>query len=224
MDTSDHAIHWQTEVWPFQWRIAISWLCTYLSSSIFTPIVFATRGPVEAGRMGMSLNICNSLAAVAIAWMSTKAAPFGTMIARGERDRLDRLFFRTLWQSTGMLCAGIVAILGGLLILPYIAPRLAGRMLSPGVFVLLLGGFLALHIVQCLAIYLRSHKIEPFLIQSVVVAFFVTMTAYISGHFWGAFGIGLGYLFCTCFIGLLWAFFTFRTHRRMFISVAGTES
>jgi O-antigen/teichoic acid export membrane protein len=214
LDTHDHAIRWTTEVWPFQWRIAISWLCAYLTSSVFTPIVFATRGPIEAGRMGMSLNICSSLAALAIAWMNTKAAPFGTMIARGERSRLDKLFFRTLWQSTGMLCAGIAAILGGLLILPYIAPRLASRMLSPGVFALLLGGFLATHIVQCLAIYLRSHKVEPFLIQSIVVAILASGGAYLLGRRWGSIGVGLGFMLSMAPIALTSAIVTFRSIRR----------
>jgi len=224
MDTSDHAIDWKTEIWPFQWRIAVSWLCTYLTSSAFTPIVFATRGPIEAGKMGMSINICSSLGTLAIAWMNTKAAPFGTMIARGERKKLDTLFFRTLWQSTAMLCGGIIAVLSGLIVLKYVAPKLASRMLPPDVFALLLGGFLATHIIQSLAIYLRSHKIEPFLVQSIVVAIFVSTTAYISGRFWGITGIGLGYLLCMCGIGLLWASSIFRTQRRRFNSSMELES
>src|SRR5258708_6581472 len=97
------AVSWREEIWPFQWKIAVTWLSVYLSMSVFTPILFAYRGPADAGRLGMSLNIATYLWTVVLAWMSTKAAPFGQMIARGEFDRLDRLFFRTFWQSMVVL-------------------------------------------------------------------------------------------------------------------------
>lgn len=223
LGTHGHAIHWRTEIWPFQWKIAISWLCTYLTSSAFTPIVFATRGPVEAGRMGMSLNICASLGALAIAWMNTKAAPFGAMIARGERRSLDRLFFRTLWQSTAMLGAGIVAILSGVIILPHLASRLALRLLSPGTFALLLGGLLATHLWQCLALYLRSHKVEPFLTASIVVATLIATSAYVAGRRWGTAGIGVTYLLCTMILGLVWATLIFTAERKRLAALHGAH-
>ena len=129
---------------------------------------------------------------------------------------LDQLFFRTLRQSTAMLLAGSVAILAGLILLPHLAPRLATRALQPSIFALLLGGFVASHIVQCLAIYLRSHKIEPFLIQSIAVALCVLSTAYISGRLFGIFGIALGFLVCTSGLGVSWAVAIFVSRRREF--------
>ena len=51
-------IDWRNEVWPFQWRIAVSWLAGYITSQLFNPILMNARGPVEAGQMGMSLSVC----------------------------------------------------------------------------------------------------------------------------------------------------------------------
>ena len=92
-------IQWNQEVWPFQWRIAVSWFCGYFLFSLFNPVLFAFRGPVEAGQMGMSLSLANAIQAIAVSWVSTKSAPFGTLIARREYQRLDHIFFRALQQS-----------------------------------------------------------------------------------------------------------------------------
>ena len=81
-DPGKDRIHWWQEVWPFQWRIAVSWLCGYFIYQLFNPILFAYRGAVAAGQMGMSLSLANALQAVAISWLNTKAAPFGSLVAR----------------------------------------------------------------------------------------------------------------------------------------------
>src|SRR6185369_3301792 len=88
----EHAIGWRREIWPFQWRIALSWLCGYFIFQIFTPVLFAFQGPVTAGQMGMSLTISSGIGSIAVAWMSTKAPVYGGLIARGEIGELDRIF------------------------------------------------------------------------------------------------------------------------------------
>ena len=50
--TQDERVDWRTEIWPFQWRLAVSWLCGYFTFQLFNPILFAVRGPIEAGQMG----------------------------------------------------------------------------------------------------------------------------------------------------------------------------
>src|SRR5580692_9393391 len=111
--TGEAAIHWNREVWPFQWRIAVSWMCMYLTAQIFIPILFALRGPVEAGQMGMSLSITSYMTVLALAWTSTKTTPFGNMIARREFQSLDRLFRRTLGQSTAVFTAAALVVCAG---------------------------------------------------------------------------------------------------------------
>lgn len=96
IDAGEHRIDWRSEIWPFQWRIAVSWLCGYFIFQLFSPVLFHYRGAVEAGQMGMSLSICGVLMSMAIAWMNTKAAPFGRMIALRDYARLDRTFSQHL--------------------------------------------------------------------------------------------------------------------------------
>ena len=70
-----NGVGWRTEIWPFQWKMAVSFSCSYLIFPLFNPVLFAYRGAAEAGRMGMSLTISQSLSTVAYAWIYTKASP-----------------------------------------------------------------------------------------------------------------------------------------------------
>src|SRR5260370_35067646 len=110
-----HRLQWWKEVWPFQWGIAISWICGYFVFQLFNPILFHYWGPVAAGQMGMSLNISNALMAISIAWVNTKAAPFGAMIARKEYVKLDHAFFRALTQSLVVCVLGAAVVWSGVI-------------------------------------------------------------------------------------------------------------
>ncbi len=211
---AEHAISWRREIWPFQWKVAVSWISVYLSTSIFTPVLFAYRGPADAGRLGMSLGIATYLWTMVLAWMATKATPFGQMVARREFEQMDRLFFRTLRQSV-LLLAGISIICeGGVIALRYLFPHLAGRIVSPAVFAVILLTSLAVFIVQCLATYLRAHKYEPFLWQSVVVAALTCAALFLLVPRWGISGVAITYLPCTGVVGLSSAVAIFYARRK----------
>src|SRR5216683_5761380 len=194
---------WRTEVWPFQWKIAVTWLCSYFAIQIFTPILFAYRGPAEAGQFGVSLSITTYLSALVLTWMSTKATPFGQMIARGEFQRLRGLFFRTLRQALGLLAAMAAACELAVVLLHYMLPRLAARMVSPQIFLLLLLACVSGFIVQSMAIYLRSFKREPFLIQSIVIAALSILLSLLTVRAFGTTGIALSYFLCTGIVGMI---------------------
>lgn len=193
--TRTNFVSWRREIWPFQWRISISWLSGYFIFQLFNPVLFAARGPAEAGRMGMSLSIASTLSAVALAWMNTKAAPFGTLVARREFDTLDRLFFRTLVQSLVLLSFGATALVFGLWYFERALPVYAGRVLPVFVFGVLMATVLCNHVVFCEAIYLRAHKREPFLPVSVAVGILTAASTILLGRTYGAAGMTYGY-FC----------------------------
>ena len=209
-----HRIRWRSEVWPFQWRIAVSWLCSYFISQLFTPVLFVFRGPVAAGQMGLSMSIVTQLGGVVLAWMTTKAAPFGNLVARGEIRQLDRLFFRTLWQSLALLTLVVIALFAGLVAAERFFPTLASRLLLPPVFALLLLTALASHVVQSEALYLRAHKCEPFLIQSVLLAIVSAASTILCARFWGAPAVAVGYFACLGVLGVTSGTYIFQRKRR----------
>lgn len=210
----EHLVGWRTEIWPFQWRIAISWLCGYFIFQLFNPVLFAYQGPVAAGRMGMSLSIASSIGGVALAWMSTKASPFGNLVARGDFTQLDKLFFRTLWQSTALLIACGSTFLFVLTVFGRSFPKLAMRMLPPWAFALLLLTGIMNHIVFSEAFYLRAHKREPFLQQTVAVAITLCFSTFLLGKYSGANAVTVGYFLTALLIGFPWGTYVFISKRK----------
>lgn len=213
--TGIHRIRWGVEVWPFQWRIAVSWMCGYFIFQLFNPVLFAYWGPVAAGQMGMSLNIGNALLAVAIAWTNTKAAPFGAMIARKEYGKLDRAFFTALAQSVGVVVFGSVIIWLGVAYMYSSRMHFAQRVLEPKVFAALLLTIILNCIITSEALYLRAHKQEKFLLPSVLSAIFVGLSTFLLGKRFGASGMIAGYLAVTLIVGLGLGTVIFIRYRRI---------
>ncbi len=226
--TASFAIDWRAEVWPFQWRIAVSWLAGYITSQLFNPILMNYRGPIQAGQMGMSLNVCGTLSSMAIAWMNTKAAPFGRMIARREYALLDRTFFRALWQSTlaAVLACGVVWLAVdwlGARGIRFHGVLLASRLLAPVPLALLFFGTVGNIVVFAEALYLRAHKQEKFMANSIAGALYIAPLAYLLGKWQdphgGAWGIAAAYALGTLIIGLGYGTYTFLRWRRVWHAV-----
>lgn len=213
--TGVHRIDWGAEVWPFQWRIAISWLCGYFIFQVFNPILFAYRGPVEAGQMGMSLNVCGTLSSMAIAWMNTKAAPFGRMVARREFAQLDAVFSRALIQSTVAAALACGGVWGALFLLRAHHIAFALRLLPPLPLAMLLLATVCNIVVFAEALYLRAHKQEKFMLNSILGALWIAPAAFVLGRWYGASGIALEYLCGTIIIGLGLGTYTFAKYRRL---------
>ncbi|MGB8028387.1 MAG: hypothetical protein WCF30_01875 [Terracidiphilus sp.] len=209
------AVSWRGEVWTFQWKIGVSSLCYYFTAQIFTPALFILRGPTEAGQMGMSINIAAYLWTVVLAWMSTKATPFGQMIARGDFDRLDRSFFRTLWQAVAVLGALALCCMLGVLAVQRFMPKVAVRMVSPPLFALLLLTALTTLVIQSEAVYLRAHKREPFVLQSVTVASLTLLGIVLLVPRWGVVGSTVTYFVCSGLVGLVSATAVFQRWRKV---------
>jgi O-antigen/teichoic acid export membrane protein len=206
-------ISWRREVWPFQWKIAISWLCDYFIFQLFTPVLFAFRGPEEAGKMGLSMSVVMQLSAMMLAWMTTKAAPFGSLIAKKDTPELDRMFFRSLRQSISLFVGAAVLVMMGVLAAPYILPKISRRIEDWPIFLLLLLTALSSHIVQSEAIYLRAHKCEPFLVQSVVIALCTAASVVVFAKTSGAWGVSMAYFVVLGVAGVISATAIFRSKR-----------
>jgi O-antigen/teichoic acid export membrane protein len=207
-------VDWRTEILPFQWRIAVSWLCGYFIYQIFSPILFRFQGPTAAGQMGMSVQISSAISGVALSWINTKASPFGSLIARKDYTALDKLFFRAAWQSWAIYWIGALMFL---LVLIYGGPdfpKLAKCVLEPWSFALLLVSTSIGHASACQALYLRAHKREPFLWVTIVSSILIATSTLALAPKFGVNGVIVG----TCIISVLYGLpagtFVFISKRR----------
>lgn len=205
-------VSWKHEIWPFQWKIALSWLSGYLILQLFVPVLFSYQGAAQAGQMGMSLNIASAISSIAIAWINTKAPTFGNLVASKQYAELDILFARILKQSM------LVVILGGMCaltlkyLMTYFGSSFAERILPIFPFSLLLLVAIVNHVVFAEAIYLRSHKREPFMWVSLAVGLSICISTIYFGKNYGATAMMIGYLLI-CTAGLIWGTLIFRSKK-----------
>ena len=212
-----HGASCSTDIWPLQWRMAVSWVSGYLTIPLFAPMLARAPGwgPIEAGRMGVSISVAAKIGDVAMAWMNTKAAPFGRLVALRQFKELDRLFFRSLAQSTALGVAGAASVWTLALVLSHHGSRYAARFLSPLGLALMLCGFLISTVLSSMGIYLRAHKQEKFMVNSVLGAVYMVPTAWFLGHRYGGMGIAAGFAGGSLVIGLGDGTYTFLKWRRI---------
>ena len=211
-------ISWRNEILPFQWRVALTWLTAYIPNILFAPLLFSIRGPVEAGKMGLSMNIALSLGFISLSWMTTKAAPFGSLVARGQELELDRLFFRTLRQSFVLVGIGAAAIFFGAQIIDWYLPSIGNRMLPQAAFFFLLLTTVCNHLVQSESLYMRSHKQEPFMYQSLAIALLLAACSWFGAKSAGSLGLAMAYFICSGVIASVSGTIIFRRKRRVWLS------
>jgi hypothetical protein len=210
----DSEISWRNEIFPLQWRIALSWLSGYFIFFLFTPVLFKFYGPVIAGQMGMSLSITSAITGLAISWMSTKASPFGNLIAKKNYTELDRIFFPALWQSSGVAALGGITLLILVWLLHEIHHPVGKRFVELTPLTILCMATVANVYVYGLSVYLRAHKQEPFLFLSIVNGLFMCVSTFILGKFYGVNGMMIGYLAINALIGVGYGSFVFVRKRR----------
>ena len=206
-------IRWRTEVWPLQWRIAISWIGAYFTTSLFVPILFRLSGPVAAGQMGMTITLSFVLLAVSSNWVVTKGPRFGVLIAQGEYRELDRLFRKSFLSSITTSCIGAVTISLGVFLLHRFQHPLSARILSPLPTVLLLSATVLSSATLGISIYLRAHKREPLAPVYLLTSLVVLALALMLGERFGALGITAGYLGVIAVIQLPLSYVVFKRRR-----------
>jgi O-antigen/teichoic acid export membrane protein len=212
--TRGGGISWRDEVWPFQWRIAVSWISSYFTFHLFIPVLFSSHGPATAGRMGMSLTLASAVFVVATSLLTTKVPIFGELIARRDFTALDARFFPAMWRSFGVMMLGAAALLGGTLLLRGIGHRWSERLLEPLPFALMLATFLINTLFFAETVYLRAHKQEPLLAIYIVSGIAVATCTLVLGRMYGATGMMLGYFITTLVISLGGGTWIFARKRR----------
>lgn len=212
-------VDWRSDIWPFQWRIALSWLAGYLGTQSIVPIAFNQLGPVEAGQIGLSATLISATSVAALAWVTTKSSIFGRLVSERRFDELDGLF-RHAYRTSRAVAAGLAATLvAGLLVLGQLLPEFALRMLPPGAFVLLAVAMVFNVQVSAQAIYLRAFRREPFLAISVTSGLALAFSALMLSRS-GDLGIVFcGYTAITATISIFWASPLFNRTRKHYTNV-----
>jgi hypothetical protein len=195
-------VSWRREIWPFQWRIALSWSSGFFTFHLFNPLLFASHGPIVAGQMGMSLQIISALNNVAMAWITPNVPTYGRLVATRQTLMLNTLFFRGLIQSFTFLSVSVISVLTLLLLMSFSDWPYSARVLSLSLFAILGIVCLANHVVFAEAAYLRAYKEEPFMIISILSGLTIAILAVYLIPPFGAAGAVYSYASGVLFVAL----------------------
>ncbi|MEI6094401.1 MAG: hypothetical protein WCR08_02875 [Gammaproteobacteria bacterium] len=202
---------WRKEIWPMQWRIALSWMSGYILNQIFTPLLYHYQGAVISGQMGICLLLANMLGLFSITWVTIHSPKMGELVAQSNRKSLDEVFFAAFWQSVFIFILGATGILGlGWLLR---GQDIITRFLPWLEMALLLLAFFFVHIIGVLSLYLRAHRIELFAPISVVGAGLIMATAWFGAVHYGSLGVTWSILIvnaCYGFPSALWLWIKFK--------------
>ena len=201
------------EIFPLQWKIALSWMSGYFIFQLFNPILFAYSGPVIAGKMGMTLTILSAILGFTLSWTTTKIPSWSMLIAIKDYSTLDISYKKVLKDSTLVSSLAIIAGLIFLTIISFLELKLSDRFLPVWLCAILFLTIPLNNIVNVWATYLRCHKKEPFLVQAIIIGILCGISTFLTGKFIGVTGVVIGYSTIILFVNISLSYYIFRTKK-----------
>lgn len=210
-------VNYRREIFPYQWKVALSWISGYFIFQLFNPVLFATEGAVIAGQMGMTLAALNGIQALSLSWMTTKIPLYSGLIAQKQYHQLDIIFNRTLKQSIFINGIALFLMFIVIYLIRYYHFMIGGidlgsRFLNYSPMLLMMIPLFINQLISSWAIYLRCHKKEPFLVNSIAGGILCCLSTILLGRFYGVMGITSGYCLITIFLAL-WGYWIFKTKK-----------
>jgi hypothetical protein len=185
--------NWRKEVLPLQWRLAVTWFSGYFINMCFVPVLFAFRGPLEAGQMGMVLRLSSALYVISIGLVTTKAAKLSALAA-SDRHAFSRTIRHNAIAAVAMSASG--AIVFGVLVvaLQHWWPSFTYRILPLGACMSVMGVAVAGAGLSSLQAYARAQKQDPFVWANMATAVCVIAMTLFTALKMDASAMAYGYL------------------------------
>ena len=207
-------INYMQEIFPFQWKIALSWISGYLIFQLFNPVLFAIEGSKIAGQMGMTMVAISGISSISISWINTKVPLFSRLIAKNNFFELDKVFNKTIKQLSIINLLLTLSFIIFIFLSIYFKFEIANRFLDVSLIIVIGIASFFNQFVFAWAAYLRSHKKEPFLINSIVLGILIAISVFVSANLYGVVGVVFSYSALTLFLGVPWAYYIFQSKKR----------
>jgi hypothetical protein len=201
------------DIFPLQWRIALSWVSGYFIFSFLTPVVFAHQGEVEAGRLGLGLTIFSAITTVGYSWISAKIPTLSGHIAREERAELNALFNKQATRAIGATVFCASCFLVSVQFSGHLVPEVLERLPPMTVLLILYVTTITNTALFSMAAYMRAHKEEPLVAQSITSALLIGIGALIMAPY-GMIATVSAYAAVNLLVALPWCTLIFSRYRQ----------
>lgn len=204
-------ISWKSEIFPMQWRVAIGSISGYLIFQAITPIILLNRGSVEAGRVGLALNIFNSLATLGMSFVNASTPMMLKQIALNNREQLNSIFFKSVKYSLSFALFSCVGFVISVEYLNGTHVALVSRIAETKILLCLAIVTIVNTLIFSAASYMRAHNVEPMLVPTVVGGFLTLVAIYFGSRVDSVTPFAL-YSASTLLIGAPWTWFLFKRY------------
>jgi O-antigen/teichoic acid export membrane protein len=187
-------ISWRKEVWPLQWRYAMTWATGLFTYGLFNPLIFSLAGAEAAGQFGFTMAVVGMVLAYSQVWTASRAAVFAKLNAGTEWDELKHLFERSARYGALAYLLGAAGVLVSLHVINIYLPWLAVRFLDPLATAILLAGGGVNLMTFFITYFVRSFKEEPFVKLAWLVAALMLSLLPVGTILFGTTGAAAAYL------------------------------
>ena len=196
-------INWRTEILPFQWRIAVSWISGFFIFQLFTPVAFKYYGAAEAGRLGLCITLFNSLVAVSTSWVGAKVPVIGGLISQEKRVEASALYKRMASFSFIFTIFSTSILVLSIYLVKWLGFPIASRLPEMISVIFIALACLGNAFINSAALFMRAHKEEPLLYCSIAMAALVALACNLTAS-WGVNWIMASYGMLVWLVSLPW--------------------
>lgn len=201
---------WRSDIFPFQWRLSISWIAGFFVFNLYTPLLFKYSGAEGAGQFGMTLQLLTIISSASILWVSTKFSQFGIFVSKGMFSELNSLFYRQFKFSIYVLISLVFVFLIANFFARLIWPSIESKILSGISLFSMILAVVANHITFGISYYLRSFRREPLMIVSVMNSIFTIILGFLFIPIYSVNGAAISYALSNLFVGLIGTLIVFK--------------
>lgn len=205
MPETKERIDWRRDIFPFQWRIAISWISGYFIFQLFTPLIFLNQGAVEAGRFGLVLAIFNAIQSIGMSWVYSRSPVMAASISRGDRNALRSIFVLAVKPSLIFTALASTMVIFTAWLLNKVGFDAIQRISSLTVIVCMALVTITNALIFAFAVFMRAHREEPMTKPSVTLAAIAFTIVYWASRY-SVELTAIMYFSATIFVSLPWSY------------------
>lgn len=211
---SEAKFNWMKDIFPLQWRVALSSISGYFIFQIADLFAFKYQGPVLSGQLGFTMSLINGIVIVSSVWTSSRSPLFANLVANNKIEELQIIFRKTILSSVfTFIILAISFFLFKVIFIDYYKLIFVGRLLSNFAILFVLSYAMSNLIIFSIAAYCRSNKEEPFLAPSIFGAIWGVTTSYFVLKYFSTFSFCILLVLNNLLIGIPWAILIYKKMR-----------
>lgn len=192
-------------------KFALSYVGGYIGFNSIVPIIYAFVSPADAGRVGLSLALFSAVTLVASSFVTAKNASLANLIATNQFKELNIKFKQFFFLSLAAAVFLSFAIFALISVLNTFGYNFSARLMEVPVLISIAFAACANTAIYAMAIYVRSHKVEPFVAVSIVTAIMTLIIATLGANHSSTWAVS-GYVGIVLVVSFPWTIAIFRRY------------